>query len=220
MEEKKKKSKLKIIIPIVIVIIAVVGIVAVIGTKGNNTEDKSSTSQEPTNCYHIGETVKTDIAELTLNSSELTIALSNTINEDYGTPKEYNAQTDNNNPLVAKTGHTFAYADFTITYTGRGGHIDIQSSIASVKYNNKSYTGSRLTAEKSIIATGYGQFASNKWKRLDTTNSLLDPTDKSSFRWYADIGEDITNLKDKYYITFQLSNSKGEKEKFTYIVNE
>lgn len=228
MDQKKKKINVKIIVSIVaVVIIAIVGIVIFTSNKGTPEETKQE-SKIPEVTYNIGDTVSTDIAQFTLNDSQLTIALSNVIDENYGLPKEYDAQRDVQNPYVAKVGHTLVYLEYTITNTNRSGSMDIQTSIANMQYNDKiystvydtnssSYTG-RLTAIKMEIATSYGTVATNKWKRIETTNSLLSTQEKASYRQYIDISENIENINDKYYINIKLPTSEGQEQNFTYIV--
>ncbi len=75
-----------------------------------------------------------------------------------------------------------------------------------------------MTAEKLENATAYGKVANNKWKRMETANEILYANEKASFRYCIDI-EEITNLKDKYYVTFRLPNSTGKTTPFTYVIN-
>ena len=216
--EEKKKINFKIIIPIIVIAIVVVAVIGIVVFRNIKETD--------TRYYKIGDTVSTDITEFTLNDSQLTIVLSSIINENYGLPKEYDARNDTNNIFVANTGHTLAYMDFTISNIGRGGELNVNGSIGSVKYDNKFYVGKSnyptrgLIAEKLEVATGYNKVASNKWERMTAVNSLLFPNEKASFRYCIDIDKEITNLKDKYYITFNLPNSEGKTTPFTYVIND
>lgn len=220
MEEKKKKIDLKIIIFIAIVIIAIVGIVIFI-TKNKEipTETKPESKISETT-YKIGDTVKTDIVEFTLNDSQLTIALSNKNDENYYLPKEYNAKEDVGNPYVASVGHTFAYVDLTLSAIDRS-KVNIQNASSlcnKVFYQNKECNQSAtLGLEKKIISIT--NTINGKWKHNTSTNILLSPSEKSQFRGYIDLNVNIENLKDTYYITFKLPNSKGNTQDFTYEIN-
>lgn len=219
MEKEKKKINIKIVLVIIaIVIIAVVGIVVF-----TNNKEISIISNKT--YYKIGDTVSTDIAEFTLNDSQLTIALSNVVDDTYFTPQEYNAEHDAINPLVAKTGHAFVYVDFTLSAIDRSS-ISVNNNayhngdLYKISYNGKTSKGNfEIGAEKVISSNYFGQVLSKEWKRFDGGLGItISKGGKSQFRGYADI-ENIENLKDKYYITFNLPNSQGKIQDFTYVIN-
>lgn len=221
MEEKKKKSKLMIIIPIVIVvIIAIVGIVVFTNNKGISIISNKT-------YYHIGDIVSTDIAEFTLNDSQLTIALSNIVDDKYFTPQEYDAERDAINPLVAKTGHAFVYVDFTLSAVDRSSICVNDTAyhngdLYKISYKGKTSKGNfEIGAEKTISSNDYGKVANGEWERRSNrvAGITISKGGKSQFRGCAEI-ENIENLKDKYYITFKLPNSQGKTQDFTYVINE
>lgn len=217
MEEKKKKTKLMIIIPIVIVvIIAVMGIVEFTNKDKGTRDNKTEESKTPEITYKIGDTVSTDIAEFTLNDSQLTIALSNTNDETYYLPKEYNAERDARNPYVASTGRTLVYIDFTLSAIDRS---QVNTKVPfTVDYNGKDYFCTSNTGyEKKIKSSRYT--INNEWKKFSSSNILLFTNESSQFRGYGSIEVNIDNLKDKYYITFELPNSEGKTQDFTYVIN-
>lgn len=221
MEQEKKKSKLKIIIPIVaVVIIAVVGIIIFTRKNTNNTGESIFNNET---YYHIGDTVSTDIAEFTLNDSKLTIALSNTNDETYFTPREYDATRDGRNPYVASTGHTLVYVDFTLSAIDRSSvnvNDTFEGSFYKIKYNGKTNNGNFKIGLKKVTSSNYlNEIATGKWEKHTTTNILISSGGQSQYRAYAEIESD-NNLKDKCYITFNLPNSEGKKTPFTYVINE
>ena len=222
MEEKSKKVNLKIIIPVAvaIVIIAIIGIVLFTKDKGKG---ETTESELPDTIYKVGDTVKTDIAEFTLNECALTIALSNINDETYFTPREYDASRDARNPFVAKTGRTYTYVDFTISAIDRSSvkvNDTFQGNFVEIKYNNNSYKRNFIIGMEKTEKSAFANVnANNKWEKYTATNILISAGGKSQYKCYADIEEDIKNLNDKFYITFYLPNSKGTTP-FTYVVNE
>lgn len=221
MEKEKKKINIKIILVIVaIVILAVIGIIVFTSNKGISIFNNET-------YYHIGDTVSTDIAEFTLNDSQLTIALSNVVDDTYYSPREYDAERDAINPLVAKTGHTFVYVDFTLSAIDRSS-ISVNDNayhngdLYKISYNGKTSKGNfEIGAEKTISSNDFGKVVNGEWERRTNTVAgiTISKGGKSQFRGYADI-ENIENLKDKYYITFKLPNSQGKTQDFTYVINE
>lgn len=229
MEQKKKKSKLMIIIFIAIVVI-VVGIIAVIvNSKGNNIN--GIIGKEPTKCYHIGDTVSTDIVEFTLNDSQLAIALDNVyrtnkvVNENYLKPKEYNAEEDSQMPsaFVTNLGETYVYMEFTVEAIERS-NVMIGSITNSEKYVTIQYNNNKYSAEPTLGLAkklkGSGNSFINVWQKPSLSYISESRGEKEQFRAYTTIKETIENLKDKYYITFKLPNSQGKTQNFTYVINE
>ncbi|MBO5462882.1 MAG: hypothetical protein J6A49_06160 [Clostridia bacterium] len=83
-------------------------------------------SNNKTNTYYkIGDTVSSDILEFTLDKATLAIALNNVMDENYGSPKEYNAQADNNNPFVCAKGNTYAAFTYTINNRDRTNYTGV-----------------------------------------------------------------------------------------------
>ena len=77
------------------------------GTSGPQAQEETPASPEP-EYLSPGDTVSTDILTFTLDEAQLAVALDSTLNENYAEPKEYDPQTDAQNPFVAATGHTYA----------------------------------------------------------------------------------------------------------------
>lgn len=107
MEQTKKISKLKIIIPIVaVVIIAIVGIVIF------TIKDKGAFGETKEKIYEIGETAKTNNWEFTLTDVQFGKKISaNLSSENYSLPNE---QTGN----TAKEGNLFCTITYNIKYLG------------------------------------------------------------------------------------------------------
>lgn len=235
MEQEKKKLNLKIIIPIVVVVIvAIVGIIV-----SNNSNETGKSIFNSKTYYHIGDTVSTDIAEFTLNNSALTIALERGDNENYYTPKEYNAEEDRGNPYLADTGNTLAYFDFTLSAIDRS-DIEIyvknigyaRSCFVSVEHNGKKYSDKeeltigrekKINTNGTLISNGgknYIDYTTGEWQSFTSNKILLLSGEQSQYKGYLQIAVNVENLKDKYYITFKLPNSQGKTEDFTYVINE
>lgn len=217
---KESKGNKKIFIFILIAIVVIIGIVYVLLNKGDN-----SIIQGTKNYYYIGDTVKTDIAEFTLNNSELAIALSNVKNETYYTPVEYNSEQHQKNPFVADTGCTLVYIDFTLSAIDRS-NVDVdETNFISVKYKNKNYNDKyHKTTYRNLLDFGMLKQLSGKtngeFSEYNSNNILLHTGDKVQVRGNYQIPTDVDSLKDTYYITFKLPTSNGKTNEFTYAINE
>lgn len=214
--------KKKIIIPIVIIVIIIITIVGILfmkNKKGNTGEVVIKDNE----CYKIGDTVSTDIAEFTLNNSELAIALSNANDNTYYTPREYNAEKDASNPYVADTGHTFVYVDFTISAIDRSDlniNDSFNGSFYEIMYNNENYKGNFKIGMEKVESSNYqNKRITGKWEKYNSSNILISKSGKSQFKGYADIPTNVNDLKDKYYITFNLPNAESKTTPFTYVIN-
>ena len=176
-----------------------------------------------TTYYNIGDTVETDLAELTLNECELAIALSNTNDNTYFLPKEYDSSEDIDNPFVAKTGNTLIFVDFTLAAKDRD-NINVNDSFRGnfyeIQYGKNKFKGNfELGLEKIEKTTFYNETANNQWEKYTTSNILISKGGKSQFRASAEIETEVKNLDDKFYITFNLPSSDGKTTAFTYVVN-
>ena len=177
------------------------------------------------------------ITLLSTNSSDY--SAKGEFKEDNYTPKEFDRQEDLNNPYTADTGHTLAWFDFTMSAIDRSDiDIDLYSdTLVKVKYNNKDYsykkkigqsssTDFTIGREKKIesngtLVNGRIQMLTGTWRDFSSISGiLLLAGEKSQFRGYMQIPENITNLQDKFYITFMIPNSNGKTTPFTYVINE
>lgn len=165
--------------------------------------------------YKLGGVVESDILKLTLNKAQFAIALENTNGEEYATPKEYDADGDENNPYVAAKGHTYVAFTFTVENLDRssvefGGSFN--DDFASVKYNGKKYTEEVIfKAEAENILD---------WKSYDSSNVLLLTGETMMYRAYIDIPVDVENLDDTFELTFYLPTSNGGTQEFTFVVTK
>ena len=207
-------------------------------------DSKTSSSESNENnmkmqYYNLGDTVATDIVELTLNSAEYTIALSNTIDENYFTPKNYDEIVDARNPFVASLGHTFVAFTYTINnlnrsstkiYTGLGGNGSTKW-FASVEYGGKKYAdieeGANYYYEDKQIMD-YVNYPNGKlitkkanhwYNDLISDETLLLVGEKQSRRAYIDVPADLINSNEDIKITFAIPTSTGENKEFTYLIS-
>lgn len=185
----------------------------------SNAESKP---EENVKRYKVGETVSTDIAKFTLDETELTIALNNTIDENYLTPKAYDAAKDSKNPYVAPTGHTFAYLSYTLENLDRTDLNIGLTAIASAEYNGKTYGALKTRAVYYYVPHSVysaGTLITEKaftWHSYNSTNSIIGAGEKESYRGYIDISENITNFNEKFELVVKLPDSKGEKVEFVF----
>lgn len=178
------------------------------------------------NYHKLGETVSTDIFEFTLDAAEFTVALSNIVDETYFTPKEYNSQTDSDNPYVAPVGHTYAAFTYTVKNLNRASsEFHNGYSFVTVKYDGKKHSAMEEGAffqyedEQYMDASGnLEKRQGNKWYKDPGNNLLLLTGEKETRRAYIDIETNVNDLTSDVEITFKIPNSEGKTEEFTYLV--
>lgn len=194
-------------------------------------------AQKSDTIYHVGDTVSTDVVEFTLDNAALALALENTMDENYGLPKDYDATEDAQNPYVAPTGTTFAAYGYTLKNLDRSSRtVSLQGENVNVELDGKnydlnSYDGqewyeknikevARYLYEENLVLTNGQQVVENagEWMSTDLDSILLDSEQKESRRGYLVLPVETDNLDEAFYITFTLPTSDGE-EIFTYQVN-
>lgn len=191
-------------------------------------ETNETASEEERRYYKLGDTVSTDLFEFTLDEAKLAIALNNSIDENFFTPKEYDAQDDKNNIFVAPKGHTYAAVTYTITNLDRASTNSNGNGFGIfVEYDGQTYLGIENGAyflyqdDCFMDVNGKMQIeSSGKWYRKRSSNYILDPGEKRGLRAYIDIGVNVANLNDGFKLIVQLPNSSGEKQEFTYMLTE
>lgn len=188
------------------------------------SEEQPASSEAQTTTAAIGETVSTDIVELTLDRAEFATALYNGISTEailgqtpvdeieLGLPKEYDASADADNPYVAPVGHILVAYTVTVSNLDRTAHdLDEWSSNDFVTLT---YSDQELSADKKetvLIICADGSLYSSP-----VLNLPLSASDTSTFRRYAEFAIEPESLTDPFRLTFSLPNSQGEKEHFTY----
>lgn len=191
---------------------------------------------EPEPKFSVGETVSTDIMELTLDESEPAIALSNSWglsgSEDWGktvyTPKEYDAAADADNPYVAAKGHTLIYFCITASNLDRA-RLEYVTSSSDLKYRfTIEYNGSTeaelkygamRSNQESYVSSSSGRITTilpNQW--YQSTIMWLEVGETATARLYFDIPTDVENLTEGYTLSFALPNSDGTETTFSYYV--
>ncbi len=191
-------------------------------------ETNETTSEEERRYYKLGDTVSTDLFEFTLDEAKLAIALNNIIDENFFTPKEYDAQDDKNNMFVAPKGHTYAAFTYTITNLDRASTNSSDNGFGVVaEYDGQTYWGRKDGAyflyQDHRFMDMYGKMrieSAGKWYRNESSNYILDPSEKRVLRACIDIGVNVANLSDGFKLTVQLPDSSGDKQEFTYMLTE
>jgi len=183
---------------------------------GGNAQEGSDVKESKSN-YKLGNTVSTDILEFTLDRAEAATALTNSFTtgsaDEYGTPKEYSAEEDGNNSMVASVGHTLIYFSYTANNLDRTS-LDFggfgSGKFLEIKYAKETYNGDiKYTAKLTSEDVHWGTYSSS--------NVLLSSGEKNSYRGYVDIPVEIKK-EDTFDITFFLPNSAGQTEEFVYTV--
>lgn len=196
------KKKILLSLLIVISIFAITGC----GKDGDSSNTKN---------YSLGDVVETDILKFKLIAGEYTYALVNTNNDDFASPKEYDASTDNRNPYVASKGHTYAAFTFYVENLDRssvefGGSFN--SNFTSVEYGGEKYNDNASFKAKSEDNLN--------WSSYSSSNVLLLAGKKEYYRAYVDISTDVKNLDDTLELTIYLPTSEGKNKAFKYVISE
>lgn len=187
--------------------------------------------------YHIGDTVATDIAELTLDDSQLAIALTASmpigahapapLDTDYGLPKEYDLEEDADSPYVASKGHTLVFFSWTVKNLDRGS-ISFESGalqggqtvitnagdrLGAVEYDGGTYDVNIDNRKFTLVVDDEGG-----WK-IGSENAgtiTLDAGQSKVCRGYIDAPVEASSLDDPYKLIVDLPNSDGNKVSFVY----
>ena len=185
-------------------------------TPGGGEDDSAPTeeeSKEKVEYYKIGDTVSTDIIEFTLDEAELAVALSNTVDENYFQPKEYDPQRDAQNPLVAAKGHTYATFSYTICNLDRtnyNGQLPFVTAEYKDTTSNKQVDGAEYKGD-TWITTG-----NNPTSPVYSWRFVLDVGIERSFRSFIDIPVEADNLTDEFLLNIELPVSDGTTSIYTY----
>ena len=187
--------------------------------QGQKTEssvgDTGEDSNNDTMAVALNTTVTTDRVDFTLEKAQFTIACSNTVDDNYLLPKEYDAANDNSNPHVASVGKTLVALTFTITNRDRtslnvpdssGWHLDWK-----VLYKGNEWRLKRQGTDSYGIDFHYASVQENdgSWKRSDTDNKILQPGQSITVRTYGVLDMEPDDLSDDFVLTVNLPSSSG-----------
>lgn len=193
----------------------------------SSTENKD---EEENQYYQLGTTVSTDILAFTLNDAAMAIALSDTPDDHYCAPKEYNAEEDTDNPYVAPKGHTYAAFTYTIGNLDRAKTEFHPESSLSIAYKGNIYNevdevaylllSDTVTQVVDWTGKSTTQELAAGWHGNPTLYLLLSPEESESRRGYIDMPIDVDNLQDEFTLTVTLPDSSDKANSFTYLVTE
>ncbi len=190
-----------------------------ISEQGKETESSVGvTSEESINdtmSFALNTTVSTDRVDFTLEKAEFTIACSNTVDDNYLLPKEYDAANDNSNPHVASVGKTLVALTFTITNRDRtslkvsdssGWHLDWK-----VFYKGNEWRLKRQGVDSYGIDLHYAAIQENdgSWKQSDTDNKILQPGQSITVRTYGVLDMEPDDLSDDFVLAVNLPSSSA-----------
>ncbi len=203
-------------------------------TVGDVSSEEVSGVEDATR-YSVGETVETDLVRFTLNDAALAVALVNgltigtgfNIDNDYFTPKEYNAEEDADNSFVASKGHCLAFFEFVAENLDRdyltldeGGDSTFPNDdeFVTVTVEGTTYTSADFEEKKYGWEIG-DLDAGEDWSSTPVTNVLLGVGTRELYRGYADLPIEPEDLSISYEMTFYLPTVSGETEPFTFTIN-
>lgn len=175
--------------------------------------------EEPAVTYRFGETVSTDLVEVTLDDAAFAVALndpgSNKLNSVSNSllPKKYDPDKDGSNRFIASKGHSLVSMRFTITNLDRN-EIELYDltgmayQFVNVEYNGEIFDLSYPNEAHWYVVGSY----------LDAVYSLRIGTDGTKeVRGYMDIPVEPTSFGDSPAIIVTLPNSDGTTSAFKYV---
>ena len=202
-----------------------------IGCGSNSKED----SQKSIKKYQLGETVSTDIIELTITDAEFTYVISKD-HEDYNAPREIEGSYN----LVARKGKTFVSLTLSAKNTDRGGHLVIGGSkfehklkdldwpfFWHISYNGVDYPikGYNSNDEKGYKAISLYELAESD------DGEVFKPNVGAHDRWlgagytviyriFGFVEMEPEALDDPFDLIVNLVDSAGEESTFVYQIGE
>lgn len=186
------------------------------------TSSTPDSTAAPETYYKIGDTVSTNLFKFTLDTATLAIALENTHGENFGVPKEYDPQEDNQNPFVAPTGHTFAAFTYTVENISRSSEYFHRDDFVDVIYKGIEYASSMddvaiMYYQQHLYYYNNQPYINepNTWYTYDVSGILADAGAKQSLKAYADFDVEADSLKDGFCLRVSIPSSNGT-EVFTY----
>lgn len=188
-------------------------------------ETSATESEESATKYKIGEKVSTNTVEFTLDEAVFTIACSNSVDDTYLFPKEYDATKDSKNPFVAPVGKTLVALTFTIKNNDRT-TLKVADSSAWNLYWKVSYNGEEYPLNGQgdmdyglIFRNAVFNVNDSGWVKADTHNKYVNAGDTLSVRTYGTISTDVNNLDDGFDLIISIPSSNG-LETFTYSIDD
>jgi len=188
---------------------------------GEESSEDATAEEEAQVTYHIGDTVSTDLVEITLEDAGFAIAMESSWpfgegispSEDHLlTPKEYDSTDDAKNPYVASIGHTLVYLTFSANNLDRSSlPLDY---IASAEYGGEAYESWTISADDHwyAVRTDFTHAASV------VSNILLSTGGPHQYRGYFDIPVEPSSLDETFLLTLYLPNPDGSLSAFVFEV--
>ena len=165
---------------------------------------------DPKETHKLGDVVKTDIAKFKLLDSKYTYALNNSIGNELGKAKEYNADSDSSNPYVAAKGNTLVAITFSLENNDRS-EINMDWNFLTVKIDGKKYNPDiKYLAESNDNLN---------WNSYNSSNIIILASKKVYYRCYLDIDKDVKDLDSDVELLVELPTSE-KKETFKYVITK
>ena len=169
--------------------------------------------------YKIGDTVSSDILEFTLDKAVLAIALNNVMDDNYGSPKEYNAQEDNDNPFVCAKGNTYATFTYTINNIDRTNYNGVLP-LVEAEYKDV-VSDKQVDCAEYVPGTGeWKSTGNNATPPVYSWHFVLEPGVAETYRSYIEIPVEADNLTDDFIQTVKLPASDGSTSDFSYLITQ
>lgn len=190
----------------------------------SGTPDQGSSQPAKVAAQKVGDTISTDLVEVTPTSIQFAFALNNQTpfgadavaeNNHFLQPKEYNPDEDSKNPFVASKGNVLVSFEIKANNLDRKSlTLDDSSTssqlISAVEYNGVTYSGSDVTAK------GYCSVPEKGSSGSRVANLLLGNEGPEIHRGYVEFHFEPSSTSDSMKVTFSLPNSDGSRSEFVF----
>ena len=187
--------------------------------------EEAAAQDEAATVVELGETISTDILEITVDSAELAFFASSVNDNTYATPVE-----STNGIFTTNKGHVFVCLKFGVKNTDRakvslgdnfGGipfefyYLTDEVELPLMQFDLNNPDGSGLM---NFAFAVIGTDKDSKLTKAGSSNKLVEANEYLYVQTLGIVNTEPQNLTDSFQLKIYLPNSSGEKEVFIYNV--
>ena len=177
--------------------------------------EEAAAQEEAATVVELGETISTDILEITVDSAELAFFASSVNDNTYATPVE-----STNGIFTTNKGHVFVCLKFGVKNNFGGIPFEfyyltdeVELPLMQFDLNNPDGSG-LMNFAFAVIGTD----KDSKLTKAGSSNKLVEANEYLYVQTLGIVNTEPQNLTDSFQLKIYLPNSSGEKEVFIYNV--